>query len=163
MNTRQAGMSLIELMVAIAVLAIIVKIAVPSFSSTIQAGRAQAAADGLRRIAAQARDIAMQTGQRTTLTYNGQALSACADGMWTIVQGADKLKACLTKTDFAKRYEGATLDSSCGTVSFVFSPSGLGGLVKVSTQSLQSKSCTVSAGGQSKTVKFSAGGIVDVL
>lgn len=165
MNTRQAGMSLIELMVAIAVLAIIVAIAVPNFGSTIQSGRVQAAADGFRRVVAQARDIAAQSGKRATLTINGN-VSDCGNAAWSITQ-AGTVKVCLTKADFAKRYEGVVLGGDCDNLTTVFGPSGVGGsLLKGVSQNqdgaTSAATCSLTGGGVSKNLKIYAGGAVDV-
>lgn len=167
MGGRQTGMSLIELMVALAVLAIILMIALPNFSSTIQSGRVQAAADGFRRVTSQARDIAAQTGKRATLSVNA-SVSGCGDAAWSITQGST-VRACLTKADFAKRYEGVVLGGDCDGLTTVFSPSGVGGvilkngtLIADSSGSPQPATCSLTGGGSSKTLKVMAGGAVDV-
>lgn len=167
MRSRQTGMSLIELMVALAVLAIIVKIALPNFSSTIQSGRVQAAADGFRRVVAQARDVAAQSGKRATLTVNG-TVSGCGDAAWSVTQ-AGTVKICLTKADFAKRYEGVVLGGDCDNLTTEFGPSGVGGtIMKGGSQVLDSggaavpANCSLSGGGASKSLKVYAGGAVDV-
>ena len=122
------------------------------------------AADGLKRSVAKARDVARDTGRRTILTINGTAagVSGCDDAAWVVTQGSDVV-SCLTKADFAKRYEGASINSSATTI-VSFLPSGVGyGLVNGSGDSLASMSYELKAGSASKTVQIKAGGVADVL
>ncbi|MEC5384335.1 GspH/FimT family protein [Uliginosibacterium sp. H3] len=153
----QHGLTLIELLTALVVLAVLLAIAVPSFSSQIQSGRAQMAADGLKRAASNARSIAVQTGRRTVLTVNGDAASGCDGAAWAITQaqGTDTtVLGCLTQTDFSKRYEGAALSGNALQLTFL--PNGIGNNTAAETY-------TLSSGDTSKSVRVNAGGSVDVL
>ncbi len=155
-----AGFTLIELMVTIAVLAVIMAIAIPSFTRQIQSGRAEMAADGLKRAVASARALASQTGRRTTLTING-AVTGCGDSAaWAITQGGG-LVSCLSATDFSKRYEGATLDSTA-SVTLVFGPSGLSAGLSGTSGSLDSVTYRFVSGSVRKAVTIDAGGVVGV-
>ncbi|MET1490565.1 Tfp pilus assembly protein FimT/FimU [Uliginosibacterium paludis] len=155
-----AGFTLIELMVTIAVLAVIMAIAVPSFTRQIQSGRAEMAADGLKRAVASARALASQTGRRTTLTING-VVTDCGDkAAWAITQGG-ALVSCVSTTDFSKRYEGATLDSTA-SVTLVFGPSGLSAGLSGAAGNLDSVTYRFVSGSVRKAVTIDAGGVVGV-
>lgn len=158
------GFTLIELMITVAVLAILLAIAVPNFSEQIKAGRTQMASDGLKRVVTKARDVARDTGRRTTLTMNGTpaGVTGCDEAAWVISQGSEII-ACLTKADFAKRYEGTSIGSAATSV-MTFLPSGIGnGLVDGSGESISSVSYEMKSGATVKTVKIHAGGVVDVI
>ncbi len=156
------GFTLIELMVTVAVLAILLAIAVPNFTRQIQAGRAQMAADGLKRAAANARAIASQTGRRTTLLLKA-SVAGCDSAAWVITQRAPSASepdalaviGCLTQSDFSRRYEGTTLQGA-DSQSVVFLPTG----IATNTAPL---TYTFSAGSSSKTLTINAGGAVNVL
>lgn len=147
------GFTLIEMLVTIAVLAVLLAVAVPSFTSQIQSGRAQMAADGLKRAAANARAIASQTGKRTVLSINSNVTDCGTPAAWAITQGTTVL-GCLSQADFSKRYESSTIVGNTQTV--VFLPTGI-------ATNTSAVSFTLSSGSSSKTVRINAGGSVDVL
>ncbi|MDO6385024.1 MULTISPECIES: GspH/FimT family pseudopilin [unclassified Uliginosibacterium] len=161
-SLMQQGFTLIELMVTVAVLAVLLAIAVPSFTAQIQSGRAQMAADGLKRAVANARAIASQTGKRTTLTLKG-GVTGCDPAAWAITQKAATASnpdavtvvGCLTQVDFSKRYEGTSLAGS-DSQSVVFLPTG----IATNTSAL---TYTFTAGSSSKSLTINAGGAVNVL
>jgi type IV fimbrial biogenesis protein FimT len=154
------GFTLIELMVTIAVLAILLAIAVPSFTRQIQSGRAEMAADGLKRAVASARALASQTGRHTTVTINGVVSGCGSKAAWAITQGGS-LVACVSNADFSKRYEGATLDSTV-SATLIFGPSGLSAGLSGDSGSLDSVTYRFVAGNVRKAVKIDAGGVVEV-
>lgn len=157
---RQTGLTLIEMMVTLVVLAIVLSIAIPSFTKQIQAGRAEMAADGLKRTIASARALAAQTGKRTSVKING-AVTGCGDSaVWAVTQGST-LISCLSTTDFAQRYEGAVLDSTV-EVDLVFGPSGLSTGLSNASGSLASVTYRFVSGSQGKAVKIDAGGAVEL-
>lgn len=147
---RGRGFTLVELMVTIAILAIILAIAVPNFSAHIQFGRTEGAAQGLARTVANARAIASQTGRRTTLTING-SVTGCDAAAWAVTQGANVL-GCLTRADFASRYQGASLSGEPNTINF--SPAGIA--------SNDEMSYTFTSGSSSKKLRINAGGAVEI-
>lgn len=154
-----SGFTLIELMVSIAVLAVILAIAVPSFSKQIQSGRTEAAAQGLARAVASARATASQTGRRTTLLVNGSAKCGSDSSVavaWRIAQGDDVL-SCLSKTDFSSRYEGTVfVNEAASTGSITFLPTG----IATNTNAL---SFGFVSGSTTKTVTINSGGTANVL
>ncbi len=154
------GFTLIELMVTIAVLAVIMAIAVPSFTRQIQSGRAEMAADGLKRAVASARAMASQTGRRTTITINAAVTGCGSKAAWAITQGT-QLLACVSNIDFSKRYEGATLDSTAGAT-LVFGPSGLSAGLSGDAGNLDSVTYRFVSGSVRKAVTIDAGGVVGV-
>lgn len=81
MGFRQQGLTLIELMVTLAVLAIIVGIAVPSFNTMIQNNRSLALGEELASALNYARTEAVKRGARVSLCGSSDG-SAC-DGGWT--------------------------------------------------------------------------------
>lgn len=157
---KSTGFTLVELMVTIAVLAVIMAIAVPSFNSQIQSGRAEMAADGLKRTVASARALASQTGRRTTVTINGSVTGCGTKAVWAITQGSE-LVSCLSDADFSKRYQGAMLDSNA-SVTLVFGPSGLSAGLSGESGRIDSVTYRFVAGSVRKLVTIDAGGVVGV-
>jgi type IV fimbrial biogenesis protein FimT len=93
------GFTLVELMVTLAVFAVLLGIAVPSFSAQIAQNRSQNAADGFKRVVSKARDLARDNGRRTTLTINGTpAVAGCDDAAWAISQGNEMVVTGTTAT-----------------------------------------------------------------
>lgn len=73
---RDRGFTLIEMMVTIAVLAIIIAVAVPSFSAFLEKARLRGAADALSSQFASARVEAVRTDRTVSLLVKGE------DGEW---------------------------------------------------------------------------------
>lgn len=69
---RDAGFTLIELMVTIAVLSILVAIAVPAFTDFLEKSRLRGAADALSSQFSLARAEAMRTDRNVTLAIKGE-------------------------------------------------------------------------------------------
>lgn len=78
---RQRGFTLIELMVTLAVLAIVASIAVPSFNTMIQNNRSLALGEELASALNYARSEAVKRGARITLC--GSVNGTACDGDWT--------------------------------------------------------------------------------
>ncbi|MCH8531180.1 MAG: GspH/FimT family pseudopilin [Saccharospirillum sp.] len=80
--SSQKGVTLIELMITLAVIAIIASLAAPSFQGVIENNRVASQANGLLSAAHFARSEAVKTGGDVTLTVN-------ADGSWCVHADAD--------------------------------------------------------------------------
>ena len=83
--SRAAGFTLIELMVTISVLAILITIAIPSFTATINRSRLAASANGLVGGFQLARSEAVRGGGRAVLCPTadlGAGTLACSPGSW---------------------------------------------------------------------------------
>ena len=81
MGFKQKGLTLIELMVTVAVLAIVVGIAVPSFNTMVQNNRSLALGEELVNALNYARTEAVKRGARVSLC--GSADGTACDGGWT--------------------------------------------------------------------------------
>lgn len=75
---RESGFTLIELMVTIAVLAILLAVAVPAFTAFLEKSRLRGAADALASQFALARAEAMRTDRNVTLAIKGEDASWCS-------------------------------------------------------------------------------------
>lgn len=80
MKKRVLGFTLLELMVAISIAAILIALAVPSFTSTIKRNRVQSQARGILSSLLSARAEAVSRGGRVTLCHINAG--AC-DGAWS--------------------------------------------------------------------------------
>ncbi|MCK7598781.1 GspH/FimT family pseudopilin [Microbulbifer sp. CAU 1566] len=87
MGYRQKGLTLIELMVTIAVLAIVVAIAIPSFNTLIANSRALSTGEELISALNYARAESIKRGDRVTLcgTTNGTACNGTWANDWIVV------------------------------------------------------------------------------
>jgi len=82
-GSRQSGVSLIELMVSIAVLAIILFIGVPSFQSTLESSRARAITNDLAGALQLARSEALKRRIDVTVCISNQNQNGCDNnGNW---------------------------------------------------------------------------------
>ncbi len=108
---RPRGFTLMEMMVVIALLAIFSAIALPSFSSLVQANRVQSSANEFMSLLQSARADAVTL--RTTLTA-----CAASDGSgWMVVQ-ADSCSASATVRARATLASGVNLSSTVSSLSF---------------------------------------------
>lgn len=108
---RLSGFTLVEMMVVVALLAIFVAIAAPSFSSLIRSNRVQAAADELFDLLQYARSEAVTRGVTTTL----QAGSATSwNGALTVQAGGQTLRSL----DANGLQSGVSITADSAQVSF---------------------------------------------
>lgn len=147
------GFTLIELMVGIAIMAILLAIAIPSFSETIQRNRAEMASDAFLRVAAAARSNAVQDGRRTTLMVGGSHADCGGDIAWAIVRDTTAL-SCLSLADFTKRFGGVSLSGNALTLEF--SANGIGTNTSEPVFSFSSANKTI-------RVRINAGGTVQII
>jgi type IV fimbrial biogenesis protein FimT len=78
----QLGFTMTELMVTMAILAILLSIAVPSFEQTIAASRLTTATNDLYIAMAQARSDAMRQGQRMTICKSSNGADCDPNATW---------------------------------------------------------------------------------
>jgi type IV fimbrial biogenesis protein FimT len=131
-HVREYGFTLIELMVTLAVMAILLALAVPSFNEFLQRARTRGTADAYVNLVTQARAAAVKSGRDVTIGVRGTASDWClgANGAPTPASGAafgtsaacDCTAASNCSVDGdqlvlqAADYQGATVDAVGGTV-----------------------------------------------
>ncbi len=79
---RQAGFTLVELLVALAVAAILLAVGVPSFRSTIASNRLTSTTNDLVGTLAQARSEAIKRGTRVTVCMSADGEKCAQTGTW---------------------------------------------------------------------------------
>lgn len=149
----QRGFTLIEMMVTIAVMAILLMIAVPSFNEAMLGSKLGSYANNLVSGAHLARSEAIKRNGAVSLCVSNSDGTACGSGGWeqgwivratdgTVIQRQQALPAGLKVTEAA------------ASTSLVFNPSGVG------ATSATFKVCraTPTVGGQEREVKISLTG-----
>ena len=157
MGFRRAGFTLIELMVGIAILAVILAAAIPNFTRQIQGGRAEMAAKSFARALASARDIASRTGHRTEFVINpaSNSVTECDSPAWVIKQDTSTTPlVCMTKKDFVSRYEGTSMSPDT-SMTITYLPTGI-------ANNTSSQTFAFVAGNVTKKVTINAGGTADI-
>jgi len=157
MGVRRAGFTLIELMVGIAILAVILAAAIPNFTKQIQGGRAEMAAKSFARALASARDISSRTGHRTEFVINpaSNSVTGCDSPAWVIMQDASTTPlVCMTKKDFVSRYEGTSMSPDT-SMTITYLPTGI-------ANNTSSQTFAFVAGNVTKKVTINAGGTADI-
>jgi type IV fimbrial biogenesis protein FimT len=164
-STRQHGFSLVELMVTIAVMAILVAIALPSFRDVIHRNQVSSASNELLASLAYARTEAIARGQLVSMCPSTDNGASCAGGkafesgwiVYTYPAGAasantnyDSTKSTLLRTTTARA--GVSIQSKGATV-ITF---GQQGQLKPSTPTLTFVTCfrtdTISTGSSTNAV-----------
>lgn len=77
MRTAEAGFTLIELMITLAVLAVLIALAAPSFNDSIARARLKGAADGVVSLVENARQQATRLDRDVNLTFRGAGENWC--------------------------------------------------------------------------------------
>jgi type IV fimbrial biogenesis protein FimT len=140
-STPQRGFTLIELMVTIALLAILSTLAVPSFMQTIASSRLTTSTNDLYATLLQARSSAISKGQRVTVCKSNTGTS-CTTGA-----GSSWNDGWITFVDSTRTTATPSVDSG-ETVSFVAQATNAAILIKGNTNVVDYVS--FSADGQSK-------------
>lgn len=82
LDFRSKGFSLVELMIAVSILAILLALAVPSFQGVVASSRLTSATNDLVAALAQARSEAVKSGNRITLCKSANGTSCASSGDW---------------------------------------------------------------------------------
>jgi type IV fimbrial biogenesis protein FimT len=156
---RGHGFSLVELMVALAVAAILAAIAIPAFDSFILSNRLSSYSSAFSASARVARSEAMKRNLPVTLCKSSNGTSCSASGGWEqgwiVLSGTTVIKAQQATA------AGYLLSSS--TNSLTFQPSGLGAtqttltVCRASPLGTQERQVTVSATGRASISKTYSG------
>ncbi|TCK05940.1 GspH/FimT family pseudopilin [Marinobacterium mangrovicola] len=84
-RSKTSGFTLLELMVAVAILAILLTIGIPSFSNFIDSSQRRAISEGLASAVKVARSEAVTRGVETTLCRRNSAGTACSNAAdWSV-------------------------------------------------------------------------------
>ena len=159
LTKARAGFTLVELMVAIAVLAIVATVAVPSFNSLVQGNRLTSATNQLLSAFHMARSEAIKRSQNVMLcaTTDGTSCAASADwDSWLVIVGNDIVAQ-------GRVASGLNISGPAAT-NIVFTPAGLvrdnngGGLAS------NLRVCTMSSAvtDNTRTLNFVAGGSISI-
>lgn len=100
---REAGFTLIELMVAVTVLVLAVTVAIPNFQSLVESNRVTTKTNTLLSSFKVARGEAVKLGQPVTLT----AVDGDFTKGWCIYEGASG-STCDNAADVVRRFEGSS-------------------------------------------------------
>jgi len=146
------GFTLIELMIAIAVLAIVLGLGVPSFRDAIQNNRATAAANDVVTALQLARSEAIRRRQNVVVCRRNAAGDACDDGTnwavgWLVQSGGTPIQT------WDPRNGNPNLTASANTVTF----QSTGRATAAATITITFPNCT---GAQSRTIGVAATGRV---
>ncbi|WP_260983964.1 GspH/FimT family pseudopilin [Pseudomonas oryzihabitans] len=133
----QYGFTLIETLVALAILAIVVSIAAPSFTRTLQSNRAAVMSNELLGAMQIARSEALKRRTDVTLCRRNVAGDACENGTdwtvgWLMIQGANVIRIWEPTT-------GITLNGPVNGVTY--RSTGLTTLVAAQSFSIETPSC----------------------
>jgi type IV fimbrial biogenesis protein FimT len=177
-KSRTRGLTLIELMVAVAIIAVMVMIALPSFQSTLSRNRLSGAAESLVQDLHLARSQALGDGCTVTVTFSPGAASSWSYQLTKATSGSGCLNlscpttpvagVCSLKSVSGSEYSGVSLASTSfasNEVSFdpvrstttagaaggevLLSSSGASDSVKVQLSAVGKVSICTSAGGGS--------------
>lgn len=124
-HTALGGFTLIELMVTLAVAAILLAVAIPSYQTMVMNNRQNSVVDAVTSALNYARNSALSGDRSITLCPNGGG-AACGAGWntgWIVTTAPAAPVVVLTTT--ALKAGGPTVKTNGGSVSMVFSARGL--------------------------------------
>lgn len=149
---RQSGFTLVELMITIAVLAIVMAFAVPSFNDMTLGSKLRSQANDLVAGAALARSEAIKRNQPVSLcaSSNGTSCTGSWSQGWIVITGATVIM------NHGAAANGFLVLSD--QTSFTFQPTGVG----ATADTLTVCRATPSVGGQERVVSVSATGRASV-
>jgi type IV fimbrial biogenesis protein FimT len=150
---RQAGFTLVELMVAIAVLAVLLALAAPSFTNASLPSKLRSVANSLVGAALLARSEAIKRDAVVTLCVSADG-ATCGAGNWSqgwiVTAGAGTIP--LQSVQAAPT--GFRVTPAGGAAALTFQPSGVG----ATTETFTICRSTPTAGAQERSVSISAVG-----
>ena len=147
----QTGFSLVELMIAISVLALLLTLAVPSFREAGLSGQLRSSANDLAASARFARSQAIKQNTVITLCVSASGAS-CSGGGWE--QGWIVVKGGAVLQHRAASPGGMKIAEANGVTSIDFQPTGLG----ATPAALTVCRATPSVGSQERVVNIDATG-----
>jgi type IV fimbrial biogenesis protein FimT len=147
----QAGFSLVELLVAITVLAILSSLALPSFNEVTLGSKLRSYANNLVASSRLARGEAVKRNAVVTMCASANGTS-CASGGWE--QGWVVLAGTTVLYSQNATVDGFNISESSGLSSLTFQPTGIGTTQATFTVCRESPS----VGGQERVVTISATG-----
>lgn len=150
-QVRQNGVTLIELMVTLAVLAILLAIAAPSFESTIASNRLATTTNNLIGTLSQARMEAIRRGARVTVCISADGASCAAGGGWNQgwISFTDTTRAGAT----ASLDNGETLVGSGSAVPAGISLAGSANVAQYVSFGADGRSWTMGGAAQTGTIR----------
>ncbi len=124
---RARGFTLVELLAAMGVAAVLATIAAPSLSKSIARNRCYAAAELVAAEVASARAIAQQTSRPASVSFNEYA-EQCGASQWVIHSGGS-VDRCMASTDFDQRFKDVLISADASAIQF----NGVGMVVPMRT------------------------------
>ncbi|PKO39027.1 MAG: hypothetical protein CVU33_06565 [Betaproteobacteria bacterium HGW-Betaproteobacteria-6] len=150
-SIRQSGLTLVELMVTLAVLAILLSIAVPSFQSAIATSQLTSSTNDLIATLAQARMEALRQGKRVTVCISSNGTQCATSGTWQ--------QGWITFTDTTRSGTTANVDNgeailhSNGARQGDISVAGSGNTAQYISFGPEGRSWTMSGAAQTGTIR----------
>ncbi len=145
-RNRNSGFTLIELMIVVALIAIVATVAVPSFNRLVESNRLTAATNDLVGVVTFARSEAIRHGKSVTVSPRTEGGVAAYENGVEVAVGADQLRV-------TSQAEPGISISNIGA--FRFRGNGLADssvALKVCNSALEGREVKVSLGGQVRVV-----------
>jgi type IV fimbrial biogenesis protein FimT len=154
-NERSRGFTLAEILVSLAILAILLALAAPSFTDSSLSSKLRSTANSLVGAAQLARSEAIKRDAVVTLCVSSNG-TACGVGDWS--QGWIVLSGATVLQSIPAAPTGFLVTPAGGSVALSFQPSGVGATAETFKVCRQ----TPSAGAQERSVTISAVGKASV-